>query len=150
MVKFPQIYARKIFMLKSKDKAKLNTKYYYIIYLRYLLFFGIVNSFSLDFRQFYIHYCLANSVFFQWYFCIYVDIFIVRNADALYQLCRRGILFQRECCLYYLYIIFIATFIFYIRAAPAAASLLARVKTLDKLWKLISCCFQQIVATVSS
>ena len=52
MVKFPQIYARKIFMLKSKDKAKLNTKHYYIIYLRYLLFFGIVNSFSLDFRFF--------------------------------------------------------------------------------------------------
>ena len=41
-------------MLKSKDKAKLNTKHYYIIYLRYLLFFGIVNLFSLDFRIFFI------------------------------------------------------------------------------------------------
>ena len=69
-------------MLKSKDKAKQNT-----IILYYLLsFFSIFVS-------------------------TYVDIFIVGNADALYQLCRRGILFQRECCLYYLYIIFIATFI---------------------------------------
>ena len=51
---------------------------YYIIYL--LGIYSLLNWFSLISEN---YYCLASSVFFQNKSDIFVDIFTVRNADAL-------------------------------------------------------------------